>query len=289
VVTGDDFGFSRGVNRAILEAHDRGVLTSASLMVTGPAWEEAVALARDRPRLAVGLHLVLASGNSVLPPDQIPRLVDSSGRFRKSPARAGLVYQFRPGARAELRREIRAQLERFRRTGLRLAHVDGHLHLHVHPLVLDALADLSGEFGIETVRLPREELGLALELDGGAVAAKLLWSSIFGYLGRRGAARLRAAGVGVADRVYGLHRTGRVNERYLLDLLPRISAGWTEIYCHPALPFDGEPHNGPPGAGPRELAALVSPRVRAAIEAAGLALASSPEAAAGASGRIGAR
>lgn len=285
MVTGDDFGFSRGVNRAIIEAHERGVLTSASLMVTGDAREEAVRLARAHPRLAVGLHLVVASGKAVLPPEEIPHLVDPSGRFRSSPTRAGLAYQFRPAARAQLRREIRAQLERFRETGLPLAHVDGHLHLHVHPVVLDVLAQLSAEFGIGTVRLPSEELGLALELDGGGVAAKVLWSSVFGLLRRRGARRLQAAGVAVADRVYGLHHTGRVDERYLLSLVPRISAEWSEIYCHPALPLEGEPDNGPPGAGPVELAALLSPRVRAAIDAAGLVLAGSEEAAALASAR----
>lgn len=247
-------------------------------MVTGDAWEEAVSLALERPRLAVGLHLVVASGRAVLPPREIPRLVDAEGRFRSSPTRAGLVYAFSRAARSELRREIEAQLERFRRTGLSLSHVDGHLHLHVHPVVLGAIAELAPEFGIRAVRLPREELGLALRLDRGERAPKVLWSAVFGLLGWRGARRLRAAGVGVADRVYGLHLTGRVSEDYLLGLLPRISAGWSELYCHPALPGPGEPRNGPPGAGPRELAALVSPRVRAAIQRAGLALASSAEA-----------
>ena len=272
MVTGDDFGFSRGVNRAIVEAHTRGVLTSASLMVTGAAWEDAVALARAHPRLGVGLHLVLVSGRAVLPPAEIPHLVDSSGFFRESPTRAGLVYQLNPAARIELRREIRAQLERFRETRIPLDHVDGHLHLHVHPVVVGVLAELATEFRIPVVRFPSEDLRVSLRLDRTAIAKKLLFSTIFGLLRRHGAKRLRASGVAVADRVYGLHRTGRVSEGYLARLAPGIGEGWTEIYCHPASPEPDEPINGPPGAGARELSALVSPLVRGAFGSAGLIL-----------------
>ena len=277
VVTGDDFGFSRGVNRAIVEAHEKGVLTSASLMVTGDAWEEAVSLARAHPRLAVGLHLVIVCGRSVLSRAEVPHLVDHAGFFRTSPTRAGLLYQLHPAARAELRREIRAQLERFQQTGLPLDHVDGHLHLHVHPVVVDVLAELAAEFGIPAVRFPSEDFRLALRLDRTKIAAKVAASTVFGLLRRQGARRLRAAGVAVADRVYGLHSTGRVNEGYLARLAPRIGEGWTEIYCHPASPEPGEPLNGPPGAGARELAALVSARVRSAIASEDLILTTSRE------------
>jgi len=247
-------------------------------MVTGDAWSDAVALARARPGLSIGLHLVIVRGRSALPAPAIPRLVDRDGRFRVSPTAAGLVYRFRPGARDELWREIRAQLVRFRETGLPLAHVDGHLHLHVHPDVIDAIAELAAEFEIPSVRLPHEELSLAWRLDPRRPASKIASAAVFGWLRRRAARRLRDAGVRVADRVYGLHRTGRIDERYLLDLVPRLTAAWSEIYCHPALAVAGESENGPPGAGPRELDALMSPRVRAAIAEAGLTLVGSSDA-----------
>ena len=224
-MTGDDFGFSRGVNRAIVEALERGVLTSASLMVTGDAFAEAVALARARPRLAVGLHLVVVAGRSALPPAEIPHIVDATGRSFSSPTRAGLRYQIIPAARAELRREIRAQLELFRRTGLPLAHVDGHLHMHLHPIVLRELAELAPEFQIPVVRLPSEELGLALSLGRVPLATRLVWSAVFPLLRRNGILRLRRAGVAYADRVYGLLATGRLSEQYLVDLLPKIVSG----------------------------------------------------------------
>lgn len=273
VVTGDDFGFSSGVNRAILEAHTRGILTSASLMVTGAAAAEAVTLAAAHPTLAVGLHLVVVDGQAVLPPAAIPHLVGPDGRFRHGPVRQGLRYQWSPAARRELRAEIRAQLERFRRTGLRLSHVDGHHHLHLHPVVLEILVEAAGEFGVTTIRLPGEELGIALALDRRDLMMTVVGSWVFGALRRSGARRLRPAGIAFPERVYGLSGNGRMTEDYWLRLLPKIQASRVEIYAHPSLVSEGEPLNMPPGVGPAEFAALVSQRVRAALSDHGFVLA----------------
>jgi len=234
-------------------------------MVTGAAADEAVAIARARPALAVGLHLVLVRGRAASPPREVPSLVGRAGAFSDSPVRAGLAYQFSRRARAELRREIRAQLEEFRRTGLSLSHVDGHLHLHVHPVVLAILRDLASEFSIPAVRLPSEELAATLALDRSGVGTKFLHAVIFGLLRRHGERRMREGGIAFADRVYGLLETGRITEEYLAGLLPKIRAARVELYCHPAAEIPGEPRNGPPGSGPAELAALVSPEVAAAL------------------------
>ncbi|HEY4230172.1 MAG TPA: hopanoid biosynthesis-associated protein HpnK [Thermoanaerobaculia bacterium] len=280
-MTADDFGFSHGVNQAILRAHREGIVTSTSLMVTGDAATEAVAIARANPDLAVGLHLVVVSGRAALPPQEIPALADERGLFRGGPVGIGLRYQFSRAARTQLSREIREQLVRFRETGLPLSHVDGHLHMHLHPVVLSCLLELSEEFGITTIRLPREELGWNLAFDPRSAARKVVWSAIFGRLRRHAGSKLSPTGIAASDRVYGLLQTGRISEAYLLDLLPRLasstdSLGDVEIYAHPDASPSGEPGmplNGPPGAGERELEALLSPRVRKAVEDAGFMLA----------------
>ena len=241
-------------------------------MVTGDAAAEAVDLARSRPALAVGLHLVLVRGRPASRPEEIRSLLAAGDVFSRSPFRAGVKYRFSGRAREELRREIRAQLEAFRRTGLPLSHVDGHLHLHVHPAVLAILRDLASEFRIPAVRLPSEELSATLAVDRSGLPGKVVHAAVFAPLRRHGERRMREGGIAVADRVYGLLQTGRVDERYLLGLLPRIRAARVELYCHPAHELAGEPRNGPPGAGPAELAALVSPRVREAVEANGFRL-----------------
>src|SRR5260370_645530 len=172
VVNGDDFGFSSGVNRAIITAHRQGVLSSASLMVTAAAFDEAVDLARQNSGLAIGLHLVTVCGKSALPPHQVPHLSDSLGRFSDNPIKAGLVYQFSKAAKCELALEIRAQLELFRGTGLELSHVDGHLHMHSHPIIMKILGGLAEEFGISAIRLPRQELRTELRIDRSRLATK---------------------------------------------------------------------------------------------------------------------
>ncbi|WP_392532769.1 hopanoid biosynthesis-associated protein HpnK [Nostoc sp. C117] len=261
IINGDDFGFSQGVNQAIIQAYEQGVLTSTSLMVTGDAAEEAIALASDRPNLGIGLHLVLVCGRSVLPPKQIPHLVDSKGNFSDSPLQAGLRYQFHPAAREELHQEIRAQLEKFRDSQLPLSHVDGHLHLHTHPVILRILVDLAQEFDIRVIRLPSEELGMNLKLNTQKLITKLVWAAVFDRLRRYGENLLRYHGIKFADRVYGLLETGNITEEYLLGLIPQIEANFVEIYSHPAVKPDDI-----------ELAALLSEQVREALNVNGFEL-----------------
>jgi chitin disaccharide deacetylase len=262
IINGDDFGFSQGVNQAIIQAYEQGVLTSTSLMVTGDAAEEAIALASDRSNLATGLHLVLVCGRSVLLPDQIPHLVDSKGNFSDSALQAGLRYQFHPAAYKELHQEIRAQLEKFRASGLPLSHVDGHLHLHTHPVILRILVELAPEFDIRVIRLPSEELGINLKLNTQNLLTKLVWAAVFGRLRRYGEDLLISHSIKFADRVYGLLQTGNITEEYLLGLIPQIQADLVEIYSHPAVFQPGDV----------ELAALLSKQVREVLNVNGFQL-----------------
>ncbi len=265
IINGDDFGFSSGVNRAIIAAHERGILTSTSLMVGGEAFDEAVELAKAHPTLGVGLHLTLVCGRSVLPHSQIPHLVDSEGRFSDDSVQVGLRYQFNRAARRELPLEIRAQLEKFRQTGLPLAHVDGHLHLHSHPVVLREVVKLADEFEIKVIRLPSEELRSTLKLDSTNLTTKVIWSCVFRGLRLYGERLLRSNGIRYVDRVYGLLQSGRINEAYLLGLIPQIKADTVEIYTHPAFIMADEPSNAPLELGDSELLALLSDRVRQCI------------------------
>jgi hopanoid biosynthesis associated protein HpnK len=271
IINGDDFGFSSGVNRAIIEAHQRGVLTSTSLMVTGDAFAEAVAFAKANPTLAVGLHLVLLCGRSVLPPEQIPHLVDTDGYFSNQPEKTGLYYHFSTVARRELALEIRAQLEKFRQTGLPLSHVDGHVHVHVQPIVLKTLVKFADEFNIRFIRLPVEDLQPTLNIDRSDLPNKVLWSIVYQGLRAYGEGLLRKHQILCTERVYGLLQTGRMTENYLLRLIPQIQANLVEIYSHPAIPLAGEPDNGI-GLGQAERDALVSDRVRQQIAQSGFHL-----------------
>ena len=263
IVNADDFGKSETVNRAILRAHDEGILTSTSLMVTGEACTQAVVSAKARPRLSVGLHLVLICGRGALPPSEIPHLVDPNGNFSNDPFTAGVKYYFSKAARAELRREIWAQFELFAATGLPFAHVDGHLHLHMHPVAFSYLLEAARHFGVKRIRLPREPLFSNLKIRRSHVGQKLLHWSVFHLLSRSALKKMKHDRFLLSDRVYGLLETGRMTEEFWLALLPQLTDALNEIYCHPEV---AEPGADPENTGGRqELAALMSPQIRALL------------------------
>ena len=156
ILNADDFGYSEAVNKAVLHAHLKGALTSASLMVTEPAWEQAVEIARATPGLGVGLHVSVSFDRSVLKPDQIPGLVGADGRFGRDPFRVGMRYALSRAVRPQLLLEMEAQFKRFASTNLPWSHADGHQHFHLHPTVWGHFMDLCDSHSVCRIRLPHE-------------------------------------------------------------------------------------------------------------------------------------
>ena len=254
IVTADDFGLHARVNEAVERAHREGVLNCASLMVGAPAAYEAVKIARASPGLRVGLHLVLADGYATSRPSDIPALVGEDGRFGDHMVRDGFRFFFLPHVRRQLAREIRAQFDAFAATGLMLDHVNAHKHFHLHPTVLSLVLQIGREYGMRAMRLPFEI---------GAPRALRPWMALM-------RARLARAGIAHNDRVLGMGASGAMDEDALLRALEDLPPGVTEIYLHPATP--GDMPITPSMRDYRhsdELAALLSPRVAAAIASTG--------------------
>src|SRR5689334_17375845 len=272
IVNADDFGISEAVNHAIIRAHREGVLTSASLMVTGEAAAQAVRLAKENPGLAVGIHLVAVMGRSVLPQSEIPSLVDRAQNFSNNPTAAGLKYFFSPRSRRELRREIAAQFAKFHETGLRLSHVDGHLHLHVHPVIFNEALRQAIKYGARRMRVPSEERHLALAFDAAQRAQKTFFTIQFGGLARYMKRKLRAAGFTVPERVYGNLQSGRMSESYFLYMLDHLRAATGEIYFHPATYPPDRALDADEQQCQLEFETLTSPRVRERVAQAGIRL-----------------
>jgi len=261
IVNADDFGRSHSINEAVIRAHRDGILTTASLMVNEPGGGEAVTLARENPRLGVGLHLVLLQGHSALPPEKIPGLVNARGEFSNSPVGAGMNYFFKRRLREQLRAEIRAQFEKFHATGLPLDHVNGHLHLHLHPTVFKILMDDADKLGIRHFRLTRDCLARSRRMANGRWFYRVSHAAIYAWLSRRAREPLRRRGIHHAQITFGLLQNARVDEDYILKLLPELPPGDSELYSHPSL--DEFKH---------EFDALVSPRVKEQINQLGIEL-----------------
>jgi hopanoid biosynthesis associated protein HpnK len=235
IVNADDFGRSESINQAVIRAHREGILTSASLMVNEPAAEQAARLARENPSLGVGLHLTLACGTAALPPAEIPHLADDRGRFSDRPVAAGWRYFFCRKCKDELRSEIEAQVAKFRATGLPLDHLNGHLHLHLHPVVFGILMDHAPRWGIGAMRLTRDRFFLNARLAAGRWACRASHALIFGWLARRARLALARRNIRHTGVVFGLLQNGRVDAAYVEKLLPRLPPGDSELYSHPSL------------------------------------------------------
>ena len=226
IVTADDFGISTPVNEAIEDAYRHGILTTTCLMVGAPAADDAVRRAKQIPQMGVGLHIVIVCGRPILAASQVPDLVDASGSFDTNLFRAGVRYFFLPHVRRQLAREIRAQFEAFKKTGLSLDHVNAHNHLHIHPTVFSMILRIGKDYGLRAIRIPFEppppqcKVSMAEHFVG-------MWISLM----RRRAARYE---IRVNDRMYGLRDTGRMNLERLKPILESLPDGVSEVVCHPA-------------------------------------------------------
>jgi hopanoid biosynthesis associated protein HpnK len=255
VVNADDFGLSHSLNEAVIRAHREGILTTASLMVNESGFEEAVKLAKENPELGVGLHLTLLHGHSTLPHDKIPGLVNARSEFSNSPVRAGMKYFFDGDLVEPLRAEIHAQFDKFRSTGLILDHVNGHLHLHLHPVIFKILMGDSEKLGIRHLRFTRDCLARSWKMSNGYLFYRVSHAAIFEWLSSRARETLRRKNIKHTQITFGLLQDGRVDEDYVLKLLPELPPGYSELYSHPSL--EKFKH---------EFDALVSPRVREQIQ-----------------------
>jgi predicted glycoside hydrolase/deacetylase ChbG (UPF0249 family) len=234
VVNADDLGLTPGVNAGIFDAHDRGILTSASLFANAPATADAVRGAWARPSLGVGVHLTLVDGTPMLPPHRVPSLVEDDGRLRAS-WKPFIVACLRGRvALEEVERELTAQIDRIRSEGVRLTHLDAHKHVHAFPPIFRIVARLAERFGIPVVRVPYER-----------------WLPVWGDGQQRRTARsqalLNAAMLPWAKRDYrtatahglrapqfvGRTHTGILSGDSLEGLLRRLRPGVTELMVHP--------------------------------------------------------
>ena len=253
VVVADDMGESSSLNSAIAEAHKRGILTSASLMAGGQAFEEAVMIAVECSNLSVGLHVTLCDGRAVLPPSQIPDLVDHDGNFEKSPAKAWINYTG-AGVFSQIEAEVDAQFSKLYRAGVHPTHVDGHHHLQMHPRIFEIVCRRASKRGVGWIRLPSEPLALVLGFRSFSRGVMPLteWV-VFRMLSAYNLKTAKRYGINVAYRCLGLSWTGSIDEKCFIDLLDYAKGPIDEIFTHPDISTD---------SGRRELEALASINVR---------------------------
>lgn len=223
VVNADDFGMADGVNQGIREAHEAGVVTSASLLATGAAFDHAVGIARAARTLGVGVHLDFVEGR---PLTSARSLTDArTGRFHTLPvlARRALMGRVDQG---DVRDEALAQIDRIQQTGIRITHVDGHRHAHLLPGMWSAVVDAARRSGIGVVRIPVERVS---SFTGVSATMKALALRAAARVSARSPSGMRSADNFVGLSLQGRHPFGALLVR-TIDALP---PGVTELMVHP--------------------------------------------------------
>ncbi len=278
IVNADDFGLTAGVNRAIVEAHERGVVSSATLMANGPAFAEAVALARVTPRLGVGCHIVLVDGAPVLAAGQVRSLLHTSLDPNSDPQFRGGIGKF--GALAllgrlspeEIETEAAAQIQKLQSAGIAITHLDSHKHTHMFPHVLRPLLRAATACGIRAIRNPFERM------QGSQLAASpSMWKrwievGVLRSFAKQFRESVQEAGVFTPDGTLAIVATGTLNERLLRLMIENLPEGTWELVCHPGY-NDADlqaVRTRLRGAREEELRILTSPSTRDLLKANGV-------------------
>jgi predicted glycoside hydrolase/deacetylase ChbG (UPF0249 family) len=242
VVNADDLGLTVGINDGIFDAHDLGILTSASLFANAPATADAIRRAQSRPSLGIGAHLTLVDGAPLLTPQQVPTLVADDGRFRRT--WEPFIVAFLQGrvSLVEVEQELTAQIKRLQGAGVTLTHLDAHKHVHAYPPVFAVVARLAVRFGVPVVRVPYERWS-RWALSGGdpderrtARHQAFLNAAMWPWAQRnyRTATSLALR----TPRFIGRIHTGVLTRSTLQTMLRTTTGGVTELMVHPGYVDD---------------------------------------------------
>ena len=235
IINADDFGLTPGINRAIAELHQARALTSTTLMATGPAFDDAVAIARANPTLGVGCHIVLTDGVPASAPQSIPTLLGPDGKtFR--PSIIDFIQALLRGkiSQDDIKREAFAQIQKLQRAGIDVTHIDTHKHTHLFPGVARPLLHVAERCSVGAIRHPFEQ-SWSLALGHGNRVRRLqvkLLGGLKTWFERQ--PPIRDAHILTTSGTIGISATGNLYGQTLHEILHAMPAvGTFELVCHP--------------------------------------------------------
>jgi len=270
IINADDFGLTGGINRAIMQAHFNGVVTSATLMANGTGFEQAVTLTASAPSLSIGCHVMLVDGSSLLQPARVPTLL--AGRDNPSFYRSAGTLAWRAITRridpAQIELEAIAQIRKLQSAGISVTHIDTHKHVHILPQILRPLLRAAQTCGVRKIRNPFGRM-----LLGGLLRYASLWKRwiefrMLSTLARTFREAVKNAGMVTTDGTIGMVTTGAWNQELFRSLIENLPAGTWELVCHPGY-NDSELQSLPTRlrkSREKELAILTAPATRELVK-----------------------
>lgn len=223
IVSGDDLGLHEAINRGVLEAHEEGIVTSASIVPCGRAFEHACRLVEKRRKLGLGIHLTLVEERPVLGPDVLKTLAPK-GLLPRSYRQLffGLVKRRIDPEEIEL--ELDAQIQRVMKAGLAISHLDSHQHTHFFPQIRRTLFRLAEHYEIKGLRAA-----------GRVVPAPTKFSLLLAPLAKGVQRAARSRGIRTPDTLWLPSPSGHIATRDLIAGIPKLPEGVTELVVHPAV------------------------------------------------------
>jgi predicted glycoside hydrolase/deacetylase ChbG (UPF0249 family) len=227
IVNADDFGLTEGINRGIVDGFKDGIITSASLIPTMPAFEHAVGLSKENPDLDIGVHLSLTVGKPCSKNGSLSRIIEQ-GEFIQSYIHVIRSIYANSIHMEDIKNEMSAQIRKVEEAGLRISHLDSHQHVHMVPRVFNLLLTLMQEHQIPSVRVP-----------DGLVGAKQLFTTkgwgllVLGWMGRVLRRRVVRARLSTTDHFWGLSCSEAMSLHDLTHMLRSLKPGINELMCHP--------------------------------------------------------
>ena len=239
IVNADDLGWTEGVNRGIVDAHRKGLVTSSSLLANGSAFESARAAAKGNPELGIGVHLNLSDGPPTALAEEVPGLLNEAGDLEEGPESLLLRIASWSLALEEVEREWDAQIQKVRAAGMEPTHLDGHKHVHMLPGLFEIALRLARKHGIRAIRVAHETstlrsvLSSAGEQKTGVVFKQGVQARGLKLLAPDAREMADHAGIATADYFCGIAQTGVLTREGVEKLLESLPVGTTELMCHP--------------------------------------------------------
>lgn len=233
IINADDFGLHSGINQAIINAHQKGAITSTTLIASGTAFDEAVRLALHAPNLSVGVHLTLVGGlPSVAAPDLIPSLLTSSGVFREN--HIDFIRDWMQGKinKNEIFFEWSAQIEKIQSKGIKISHFDSHQHLHVLPGLSELTLKLAKKHSVSAIRIPKEPFSFFA--TGPLAPMRVLARNGLTLCAQKSSNKWHPT-LFSPDHFFGMLAGGQMTLERWKKLIPLLPKGVSEVMVHPGI------------------------------------------------------
>jgi predicted glycoside hydrolase/deacetylase ChbG (UPF0249 family) len=236
IINADDFGLCESVNKGIVDAHTKGVLTSATIMANMPAAEHAVELAKNLTTLGLGVHLNLTAGKPLCQDNAVKLILDSQGHFALSPGKLALASLISGKARTAIETELASQIQWLIDKGIKPTHLDSHKHIHSFPTIFPIVSRLAKRFGVPAIRYTFEP----------KLVSRLPWPLTDRESRKRASLirtmakinRFQNSAFFKTDCLLGINHVGKINTAFMRAVSLYNIASTAEVMTHPGYTYD---------------------------------------------------